>query len=346
MAQLVHSEQLTVADELRALLADGEKRVGSVNGQSAEAVGLLRDLDRIAELWPDLEAAGMDLRPEAGRWETLQAQVHKRAGAIVRELRGSGGLSRLREERLGSLTLRPMEEQAPRIGHGVASEALPWWWHLDQEVQARQRNKIVRLGSIALIAAIAIGGGYLLLKALFPMDPLVAAAASHLSSGQQKVINSQDYAGALVDFQAAADATPMEAEPWLWIGVIQERLGNAAASRDAFARAQALEPQELAFRLARAAAYAQAQMTDQAQKDIDAVLAIDPENPQAYYYQATLEELQGRLADAAQSLDKASTYATARNQTELVAMARVRMAFMMQRMQVGPSTPGTPPAQR
>ena len=86
MAQTVKTGQVTPADELRESLAFSEKRVADVFGGGDNALALLKELDRIAALWPVLEAQGMDLRPEAGRWETLQATVNRRAGAIVSDL--------------------------------------------------------------------------------------------------------------------------------------------------------------------------------------------------------------------------------------------------------------------
>ena len=133
---------------------------------------LLQDMDRIAELWPQLAAAGMDLRPEAGRWETIQAHTHRQARSIVRELRRSGGLPALRSRRNGGTAQlkEPSSGSAsgPAIGQDGAAEAaananlgqgessqaivpvLSWWWYLDREVhEADRRRRILRLASIS-----------------------------------------------------------------------------------------------------------------------------------------------------------------------------------------------------
>ena len=96
MARAVRAGQMTPADELRALWSDSERLLANLKGDGA-VVQLLENMDRIAELWPQFEAVGADLRPEAGRWETIQALTHKQAGTIVRELRPVGGLAALRE---------------------------------------------------------------------------------------------------------------------------------------------------------------------------------------------------------------------------------------------------------
>ena len=87
MAKAVLQGRVTPADELRELLTSAEKLAASVSGNAQNAAGLLAALDRIAELWPLLDAQGVDLRSEAGRWETLQAVVQRRGAAIVEALK-------------------------------------------------------------------------------------------------------------------------------------------------------------------------------------------------------------------------------------------------------------------
>jgi len=91
MARSLQSGQVTPADELRELLSTSEKLVASVRGSGAGVLVLLENMDRLSELWPELEAAGVDLRPEAGRWETLQATVRRNGRRLVRELRPHAG---------------------------------------------------------------------------------------------------------------------------------------------------------------------------------------------------------------------------------------------------------------
>ncbi len=93
MARAIESEQITAADQLRALLADSEKLVTARQGSSEGAMRLLANMDRIAALLAELDDAGMDLRAEAGRWTALQAAAHERAAAIARQFAGVGGLA-------------------------------------------------------------------------------------------------------------------------------------------------------------------------------------------------------------------------------------------------------------
>ncbi len=77
MARALRHEQMTPADELRDRLAACERAIANIRGSGPGARRLLEDMDRISELWPVLEAAGLDLRPEAGRWETIQASLRR-----------------------------------------------------------------------------------------------------------------------------------------------------------------------------------------------------------------------------------------------------------------------------
>lgn len=315
MAKALRDAQMTPADELRELLTASEKLVVNLRDVPDGALRLLENLDRIAELWPELEAAGVDLRPESGRWETLQGLVRKQARTILGQLRPQGGLPALR---------------ARYHGDGKAE----WWWYLAERTREETIRRARRAAVIA-VALVALGAAVVfLLRVLFPVDPKVQASLSHRMAGQQKIEGSGDYAAALADFQEAVKLTPDDPEAWLWLGVTQEKLGDEDAARASFERARAVARSEIDFRLARASIYIALQMLDQARVDIEEVLQRDPENPQAYYFLASVLEGQGKYMEAAVALQRASDLAEARNNAELTAMARYRLAMMLQQLQV------------
>lgn len=314
MAQTVARGSVTPADELRSLLDSGEKRVANVR-QGGGCADLLHELDRIAELWPQLEAAGMDLRPEAGRWETLQAGVLRHASGILAELEPCGGLAVLR--------------------HGVHPEGVDAaWWRLDEYV-AQARRRCARRG---LIVAAGVFGAVLLawflFQTLFPVDPNVAEALRRMSAGEELALRQGDWPGALAEFQAATAATPDNYDAWLRVGVAQEQLGDAAAAQAAYASARALLPAELDFLRGRAATYLLFGLVDQADQDTQAALAIKNDDAQTWYQAASVYELRGQIREAVDALGKASTYAEQAGQGELTALARYRMGMLMQQMNV------------
>src|SRR5512139_1445515 len=134
MTQAIRSEHSTPADELRKLLFAAEYQLPHLKGSGAQVVDFLVSLDVIAGLWPQVEAAGADLRPEAGRWETVEALVHKQGPTIVREIGAAGGF------------------EAARARYHPDGQA-EWWWQLDREVQ---QNRIARIRKTALTLLIVV----------------------------------------------------------------------------------------------------------------------------------------------------------------------------------------------
>jgi tetratricopeptide (TPR) repeat protein len=320
MAQTVQRGQVTPADELRDLLVTDEKRVANVRGSGEGTVQLLKELDRVAELWPQLEAQGMDLRPEAGRWETLQASVQRNAAGIVAELQRCGGIRSIRKE------VHPEGTDAP-------------WWHLDEYVTQARKKRVRRTVTITVAVVVLAVAAWFLFQKLFPVDPKVAESARRVSEGEQLVQQNNDWAGAAAEFQAAAALTPGDYDVWLRLGVAEEQLGNKQPTQDAYAKARSLLPSELEFFKGRASAYLLFNLYDQADKDVQAALAIKNDDAQAWYEAASVYEGRGQINEAIDALQKSSTYAEETRQDELTALARYRMAMLMQRMNVVQGTP-------
>ena len=325
MAKAFREDQITPADELRELLADCEMLVVNLRGRGGDAVDLLRKMDRLQPLWPELEAAGMDLRPEAGRWETLEASLHKRAPALLRELQRSGGLPAVRARE-------------------HVSEPSAWWWHLDEEVRAI-RLKRVRTAVLTVIGVVAAGALVIFLfNTLFPVDPKVQQSMSSMLAGQQIIEQGGDIQSALPDFEQATRLTPDDIDSWLWLGALQQKLAKVPEADESFRRARALVDTDVAFWTKRAPVYIALGMLQEAQSDLDAAIAADPQNPEAQFHLASLLEAQGQIDQAVAALEKTSQYAEARQMTELTAIARYRMAMLMQQGQAPSFATATPTA--
>jgi tetratricopeptide (TPR) repeat protein len=323
MARALRDERLTPADELRSLLTQSEKLLANLRGASFNARDLLRNMDRIAALIPELEAAGADLRGEQGRWEALQGAVRSNASRIVRQMRALGGLESVRRET-----------------HADGQAA--WWWHLDREVAARTRRRLLRFGIIGLsIAAVLVVAG-LLVKTFFPVDPRVQEAMSKLLEGQSEVQFDGDYAAALPLFEEAAALTPEDSEVWLWLGATQQKLGDEPAASESFRRASDLSGDQVEFLVTRAPVYLAMGMLDEALVDADAVLRIDSENPQAYVILAGVADARGDYSAAVDALQHAADFADKRNQPQISATARYQLGLLLQRIPVVPKFPPTP----
>ena len=325
MAQAIRSEHFTPADELRKLLTAVEDQLPHLKGDGAQVVDLLLGLDRIADLWPQVEAMGADLRPEAGRWETLQALVHKQGPTIVREIGAAGGF------------------EAARTRYHPDGQA-EWWWQLDREVR---QNRILRIRKAILTLLIfGIIGVVVLfvINRVMPTDPKYQAALSKQMAGQRLIEEGKDYQGAIRAFQEATALTPNDAEPWLWLGVTQKKIGDNAAAEQSFARARSILGNDLELYIQRGMILSGSGLQDDARGDLDAALKIDPEEPRAWLYLANVQELQGQLGEAIKSLERASEMSDKRDQPQLTAIARYRLAVLYQQFQGQSLQPPTPTA--
>ncbi len=327
MAQAIRTGQFTPADEVRELLAAGENYIPDIKGSKERAVAFLAQLDRLAELWPQVEAMGADLRPEAGRWETLLALTHKLAPALVREIGAAGGFTALRGRH------HPLGQAA-------------WWWYLDQEVRqgriARARKAVLTLLGVAVLAVAVIT----VINLVLPVDPKVQASMSKQMQGQRYLQESGDIPGALKVFEEATVLTPDDAEAWLWLGAAQKRLGDAAAADASFARARQIAGNAIEYHIQRAQILSAAGFLPEARADIDAALAIDPEEPRAYLYLGGILELQGQLGEAIKAMERASEFSEKRDQPQLTAISRYRLAFMYQQLSTQPLMRTPTPAAR
>lgn len=326
MARALNYEQTTPADELRERLAACEKGIANLRGSGLQARTLLEDMDRISALWPVLEAAGVDLRPEAGRWETIQALLRRVARRLLKELRPSGGLAAVR---------------AAQHPDGQAA----WWWHLDAMVAEENKRRLRRTGLGAVIV-VAVGlAAYFAFRLLFPVDPNVQAALDLQSAGELKIQKSGDFAGALADFKTATTYQPNDVETWLRLGVVQEKLGDQAGMAESYGRARALLASDAEFQRNRASVYFTLGSVDKARQDAEASVAAAPDNPYTHYLLASIYETLGQGQAALAAIQRAAELADAQQQSQLSAMARYRYAIMMQQVQQGgfetPVTPAT-----
>ena len=314
MARALRYEQMTPADELREGLTACEKGIAHLRGSGSRARTLLEEMDRIDELWPVLEAAGLDLRPEAGRWETIQASIKRVARRLLKELRSSGGLAAVRAEQ------HPDGQCA-------------WWWRLDEAVAQDTKRRVLRTGLTVATIIVAVLAAYFLFRLLLPVDPNLKAAMDLQSAGEMKIQKAGDFAGALADFRSATSFLPNDAETWLRLGVAQEVVGDQPAMEASYARARALTAGDSDFQFTRASVYFALGLMDKAKRDAEASVAAAPENPYGHYLLSSIYETLGQMPAALASVRRAAELAEAQEQTQLSAMARYRMAMMMQQAQ-------------
>ncbi len=310
--------KLTPADELRDLLGRAERRLANVDSASAEQLlELMGWLDQIVTLIAELEAGGVDLRPERTRLESIEGLLRSKAGRIVR--------------RTGLALSRRREEVKPDESH--------WWWWLDRFVLTRARQRLQRaLISVAVVAILALGG-YAAFKYFFPTNPNVEKAQG-LQLTAERLVMEGNWAGAEEQLVQALAYTPDDAMLWVWLGVVRERQGNQAGAEEAFAKARALSQSELSYLLARGQVYVQSNQGDKALAEAEKAVELAPDSAQAHFLLASAYEILGRQLEAIQEFEKTAALAEDK-EPQLVVLARMRMGMLMQTLGVSPLTTDT-----
>ena len=307
MSLVAEPGKLTPADELRELLDRAERRLANVNSANADQVfELFEWLDQISQLVAELEAAGVDLRPERTRLESIEGVLRRKSGAVVRKV--GFALPKRREE------LKPDESR--------------WWWWLDRIVLERTRQR-VRRAAITLAILIVVGAvGYFALTRLLPSNPQVAKAQGFQLAGEN-MVQSGDWAGAEQQFAEALKYTPDDPLLWVWLGAVREKRGNQSGAKEAFAKARELSSSELDYYLAKGQVYTQIGDAKKALAEAQKAVKIAPDSARAHFILASALELTGKRYDAIQEFQKAADLASDKD-PQLVVLARMRMGMLMQ----------------
>jgi tetratricopeptide (TPR) repeat protein len=314
----VPTGKLTPADELRDLLGRVERRLANVGSASAEQLlELMGWLDQIVTLIAELEAQGVDLRPERTRLESIEGILRSKAGQIVR--------------RTGLALARRREEVKPDESH--------WWWWLDRFVLIRTRQRLQRMLIGLAVVAILIVGGYAAFHYFFPTNPNVEKAQG-LQLTAERLAMEGNWAGAEEQLLQALEYTPDDAILWTWLGVVREKQGNQAGADEAFTKARSLSQTELDYLLAKGQVYIQSNQGDKALAEAEKAVKLAPDSAQAHFLLAGAYELLGRQLEAIQEFEKTAALAEEK-EPQLVVLARMRMGMLLQTLGVSLPTTGT-----
>lgn len=308
---------MTLADQMRDLLARAEKRVVAPTdgGGAPEFYGWL---DQIAAMWPALIASGSELSGEKARWQSLQGQVTTRSGAILKAWQRADGLPAAR------LAADPDREN--------------WWWWLDEQVAAQRSGRLKRAAIIAVVIVVVLALGSQLARVLLPVDPVVRDVYA-LRENARRMLDAGDAAGALASYQQAVQRSPSDPQLRLMVGVLAEQLGESALANEAFAAARSVSADEALFYVERGFGYLEIKNSQKALEDGLQAVALKPQDGRAWMLVGTAREGTGDPAGALDAYSQASTVAND-SDPEIAAIARMRMAGMLQSIQeIAPITP-------
>jgi tetratricopeptide (TPR) repeat protein len=124
----------------------------------------------------------------------------------------------------------------------------------------------------------------------------------------KKYVQARDYPRALLEFSNAASAMPKDAEPFYQMGLVYADMGSVREAVRAFGVAVNLNPKHTEARLRRAelmARFGNQEVLREGQKDIQALLAAQPESAAALNALALAEVRLGDMTNAEQHLQQA-----------------------------------------
>ncbi len=309
MAYSVREERQSLANSLREDLGEAERMIVQLRRDNVEQ--FLQLLDRIEDLFVQLESGGLDLRPEYTRWGSLQSKLRREAGRIVRVVDAAGGLEQLRQA------------NPPAEG---------FWWRLDAVVAEARRRLVRRLGITFGTIVVVLAVVWVLLTFVFPPDPNTVVASEAISTLQQLAFEGRwDEALAVIE-EAMSQLTQPDAELLIWEGVIRGKLGQVERAREALAEAKALVPpgQLVAYWWSLGSIQLNVGDVEDARTAAFEAIALDASDPQGYFLLAGVAEAKGDTVCAVDLFEETFQLAADSN-PQLAVIARVRMGNLLQR---------------
>lgn len=297
----------TPADQVRETLDQAEWRVSNLREAGPQALELFHLLDQAARGLAELEAAGVDVRAERVRLETVQRQLRRQQSRFLTEAGAA-----LQEERAAAQPDRAR-----------------WWWFLD-EAEARQRRRVLRRSLVGVLLVVAV-----LLVAWLAYDrfiappPEVRQAFEHSSRGES-LAEEGELRAALAEFEAAAALNPDDFSLWLWQGVICFELGELHDAEEAFDTARFLCETDFDFLLNRSLAYLRLGDLEAARADVEQAVVEEPHSGWGYYLRASVAVAQEDYDAAVADLERAANLADAAGDAQLEARARTQLAMVVQ----------------
>ncbi|MBN1219212.1 MAG: tetratricopeptide repeat protein [Anaerolineae bacterium] len=308
--EYLQEKKLGPADELREVLsrlAEAHLDVRSMDLDRALAV--LQDLDWVITRFDELEARGMDLRSERGRFQGIQGSLEKQAGPLLDAI---GGPEVLRVH-------RPAPPPPPER----------WWWYIN-ELVATKRQRLMRRVIIGLVVILLIAGGLVLVFNTILAPSPEAIARMNAENDAYLAVEQGDYAGALTVLDEGLAQAPGNPSLLIFKGVVQQALGQEEAATQTFTEVRALMPNVKEFYLARAQLYLRMNQPERAEQDARAALELDEEFARSWLILGQSLEGQNKLTEAMSAYETAGPLAFEHNENEVYVLSRLALARVSQ----------------
>jgi tetratricopeptide (TPR) repeat protein len=295
----------TIGDELDRV----EAKAGKIGMNSAEqAFSILHKLDEIHMRMATI-ANEQSRRVVETQFEVITTKISKEASAFIRDLGGTGAL---RKERA---RVAPSEDR--------------WWWFLDSILAERRKKSfnrgMVSLGTV-LVALLVLAGIYQIFLA---PDPAVAARYAHEQSARDLMMQG-DLQTALEEVDKGLQYAPLDPVLLIIRGVILESLGRDTEAQQAMNQAaKGLESRE-EFLVTRGQAYSMVGELEKAAVDAAEAIALNPDFAQGHLLAGQVNEMEKNYQQALVDYENAYAAAEKSRQFQMAALARTRMAMLMQ----------------
>lgn len=301
----LQQKKLNPADELREFLNSLAERQLKIKAMTAaEALSWLQDMDHVDILFEQLKATGLDLRPEQGRFQSIQTRLEKQAGPLLRSLGGSAALN----------AQRPRPAPPPE----------KWWWYLDQRVTARQQQLVRRLVITLIIVLASLGGIVLLFQTILAPSPETVARLE-TENAAYLAIDAGDYPQALAVLEQGLVKVPQDPSLLLLKGVVQAALADKAGAAQSFDQAKLGLENPFDFYLSRSQLELRVGQPAIAEADARAALEIDQNSSRAWLLLGQALEFQQKNFEAISAYEKAGNLALANGEHEVVVLARLAL---------------------
>lgn len=288
-----------------------ETKVGKIGLNGPEiARSILADMDSVYERIQAMENE-TSRKQAVAQFDGIAGRLRQDTSAFLRDLGGSGVMKKAREAE------RPSEDH--------------WWWYLDVFLAQNRKGLLRRLLIILGVIAAALVVLALVYNRFFAPDPQFAARYAHEQSARDALING-DLDLSLNEISAGLAAAPNDPTLLALRGVVEEKQGKQEAAIEDFMASQAGFGSKETFLLARGQAYAMASMPTQALADALTVIQMNPNSSEAYLLAGQVHEASQEYREALDFYNKGFDAANATGHTELAAMARMRIAMVMQTM--------------
>ncbi len=315
MPGLSEERQRSLSERLDLLEIDVSKLD---QGSKRPPEEILHEMDAIQARLDDLEAQEMPAKGEEAQFEFITNVLKKNKSVFLRKMGGVGALR----------TLRAGEQ--PEKSH--------WWWYLD-EIQASERKAMITksllwITGIAVVLVIA----YFAYQRFLAPSPEVQADVTY-ESNIEDYLTQGNPTSALNEAEKALAVLPDNVTFLVLKGIAQQKLGQTAEGAQTLAQAEKLSSDKETYLLQRALLYIRSGDAKSALSDAQAVIAIDPNSAEGYFYEGLSLQNLGRASDAYQAFDQAQRLADTQGKTALVATIRINMGLLLQNMGIQEPTP-------